>query len=63
MSRRYALLDRDGTIIVEKNHLRSIDELELLPGAAEGLRQLETAGVGAVVVTNQSVLGRSLSSI
>jgi phosphoheptose isomerase len=63
MSRRYALLDRDGTLIVEKHHLSSIDELELLPGAAEGLRRLATAGVGAVVVTNQSVVGRGMLSM
>ena len=63
MSRRYALLDRDGTLVVEKNHLCSIDELELIPGAAEGLRRLAAAGVGAVVVTNQSVVGRGLLSM
>ncbi len=63
MSRRYALLDRDGTLIVEKYHLSSIEELELLPRAAEGLRRLEAAGVGAVVVTNQSVVGRGMLSM
>jgi phosphoheptose isomerase len=60
MSRRYALLDRDGTLIVEKHHLNSIDQLELLPGAAEGLRRLEAAGLGLVMVTNQSVIGRGM---
>ena len=63
MRRRYALLDRDGTLIVQKHHLSSIEELELLPGAASGLRRLEAAGVGAVVVTNQSVVGRGILSM
>lgn len=63
MSRRYALLDRDGTLVVEKHHLSSMDDLELLPGAAEGLRRLGAAGVGAVVVTNQSVVGRGMLSM
>ena len=48
---------------MQKHHLSSIEELELLPGAAAGLRRLEAAGVGAVVVTNQSVVGRGMLSI
>ena len=52
--KRYILLDRDGTIIVEKNYLSSVDQIELLPGAVEGLRMLTDAGFGLIVVTNQS---------
>lgn len=63
MNRRYALLDRDGTLIVQKHHLCSLDELELIPGAAEGLRHLKAAGVGAVIITNQSVVGRGMLSM
>jgi D-glycero-D-manno-heptose 1,7-bisphosphate phosphatase len=62
-SRPYVLLDRDGTIIVEKNYLASVDQLELLPGAAEGLRLLETAGYGLVVITNQSGVARGKLTI
>jgi phosphoheptose isomerase len=60
MARRYALLDRDGTVIVQKHHLCSIDELELLPRAAEGVRRLNAAGVGVILTTNQSVVGRGM---
>lgn len=60
MSRRYALLDRDGTVIVQKHHLHSIEELEVLPGAATGIRRLQEIGVGAILVTNQSVVGRGM---
>jgi D-glycero-D-manno-heptose 1,7-bisphosphate phosphatase len=35
-SRPYILLDRDGTVIVEKNYLSSVDQLEFLPGAIDG---------------------------
>lgn len=63
MTRRYALLDRDGTLVVEKHHLSSIDQLELLPGAADGLRRLAASGIGAVMVTNQSVVGRGMLSM
>jgi D-glycero-D-manno-heptose 1,7-bisphosphate phosphatase len=52
-------LDRDGTIIVEKNYLSDPRDVELLPGAAQGLGQLAAMGYLLVVVTNQSGVGRS----
>lgn len=57
---RYALLDRDGTIIVEKHYLKSIADLELIPQAVEGLRRLAQKGFGLIVITNQSGIGRGL---
>jgi histidinol-phosphate phosphatase family protein len=61
--RRFVLLDRDGTIIVEKHYLSDPDGLELLPGAAEGLRRLAGLGLGLAVVTNQSPIGRGLFDV
>jgi D-glycero-D-manno-heptose 1,7-bisphosphate phosphatase len=58
MSRPFVLLDRDGTIIVERHYLADPEQVELLPGAAEGLRRLRQLGYGLVVVTNQSGLAR-----
>jgi D-glycero-D-manno-heptose 1,7-bisphosphate phosphatase len=52
------MLDRDGTINVEKHYLSSPDEVELLPGAAEGIRLIRRLSLAAVVVTNQSAIGR-----
>jgi D-glycero-D-manno-heptose 1,7-bisphosphate phosphatase len=49
-------LDRDGTINVKATVGRYItgpEQLELLPGAAEGIRMLNQAGVPVVVITNQ----------
>lgn len=57
-ARRYVLLDRDGTLLVEKNYLSSVEEIELLPGAVEGLRLLRDAGFGLMVITNQSGIAR-----
>jgi D-glycero-D-manno-heptose 1,7-bisphosphate phosphatase len=55
---RVALLDRDGTIIVERNYLSDPNGVELLPGAASGLRKLRDEGYRLVLVTNQSGIGR-----
>ena len=60
MSRRFAVLDRDGTIIEERHHLADPDGVALVPGAVEGLKQLRRMGLGVVVVTNQSVVGRGM---
>ncbi|HIQ05764.1 MAG TPA: HAD family hydrolase [Anaerolineae bacterium] len=51
-------LDRDGTIIKHVHHLHRVEDVELLPGAAEAIRRLNNAGYVVVVVTNQSVVGR-----
>jgi D-glycero-D-manno-heptose 1,7-bisphosphate phosphatase len=51
-------LDRDGTIVADKHFLADPDGLELLPNAAEGLRELSRLGARLVVVTNQSGVGR-----
>ena len=56
--RRLLFLDRDGTIIVERNFPRNPDEVELLPGAAAAIRRLRARGLAVVVVSNQSGIGR-----
>src|SRR5271166_4576848 len=55
---RFVALDRDGTIIVERQYLSDPEAVELLPGAAAGLRTMRNLGLGLVVVTNQSAVGR-----
>lgn len=56
--RRFVLIDRDGTLNVEKHYLSHPDQLELVPGAGRALRALGDAGYGICVVTNQSGLAR-----
>ena len=56
--RRFALLDRDGTLIVERNYLCAPEGVELLPHAAAGLRRLADSGWGRLLLTNQSGVGR-----
>ncbi len=54
------MLDRDGTIIVDHPYSADSDRIKFLPGAERGLRMLRDSGIGLVVVTNQSGIGRGL---
>lgn len=56
--RRAVFLDRDGTINREVTHLKSPDQVELLPGTAAAIRRINGSGTLAVVVTNQPVVAR-----
>lgn len=58
-----AFLDRDGTIIREREYLSDPAQVELLPGAARALRALRDAGYALVVVTNQSGIARGLYAL
>lgn len=56
------LCDRDGTIIYDRHYLADPAGVELLPGAAAGLRALAERGLRLFVVTNQSGIGRGFFS-
>lgn len=56
--RGHVVLDRDGTINVDKHYLAEPGQVELLPGAAEGLRGLQSLGMALIVATNQSGVAR-----
>ena len=51
-------LDRDGTLIRLVNYLNRADDVAPIPGAFETLAQAQRAGFRAVIVTNQSGIGR-----
>jgi D-glycero-D-manno-heptose 1,7-bisphosphate phosphatase len=55
---RAIFLDRDGTIIEEKDYLRLPEQVVILPGAAVGLNRLQKAGFKLFIVSNQSGVGR-----
>lgn len=55
---RCVFLDRDGTLNKYVGFLRHIDQLELLPGAAEAVRKINESGYLAIIVTNQPVIAR-----
>jgi histidinol-phosphate phosphatase family protein len=53
-------LDRDGTLIVEKDYLSDPDGVSLETGVVAGLRTLQAHGHALIVLSNQSGIGRGL---
>jgi D-glycero-D-manno-heptose 1,7-bisphosphate phosphatase len=56
--RRFVLLDRDGTINVDRHYLSDPAQLEFYPGSVAALRRLKELNFGLAVVTNQSGVAR-----
>jgi D-glycero-D-manno-heptose 1,7-bisphosphate phosphatase len=63
MNDKVVILDRDGTLVIDRGYLNDPAGLEFLPRAAEGLRLLYSQGYRLVVITNQSGVGRGLFPI
>lgn len=55
-------LDRDGTLNPDPGYIRSPDQFELFPDAAQALARLKQAGARLIVVTNQSGVARGFFS-
>ena len=52
------MLDRDGTVIVERNYLSRPDQVQLIPGVANALKTIREMGWGIALITNQSGIAR-----
>ena len=55
---RAVFLDRDGTMIAEKNYLCRPEDVEIFPATRTGLKKLCDAGFKLFIVSNQSGVGR-----
>lgn len=53
-------LDRDGTLIEDKDYLHRPEEVVIFSGVGPALKRLQDAGFKLFVVTNQSGVGRGL---
>ena len=58
MAYKAVFLDRDDTIVDDPGYIRSPEQLRLIPGATEALKQLKKMGYLLVVITNQSGVAR-----
>jgi len=56
--KRAIFLDRDGTLIAEKDYLCDPAQVQVFSGAAVALKRLTDAGFQLFMVTNQSGVGR-----
>jgi D-glycero-D-manno-heptose 1,7-bisphosphate phosphatase len=56
--KRAVFLDRDGTLIAEKNYLCRSEDVEIFPATRVGLKRLCDAGFKLFIVSNQSGVGR-----
>jgi D-glycero-D-manno-heptose 1,7-bisphosphate phosphatase len=55
---RAVFLDRDGTIIEERNYLSRPEQVVVFPGAPAALKRLQDCGFRLFIVSNQSGVGR-----
>lgn len=55
---RAVFLDRDGTLIEDKDYLHRPEEVVIYPGVGPALKRLQDAGFKLILVTNQSGVGR-----
>ena len=51
-------IDRDGTLIADKDYLHRPEEVQFIEGAIAALKSATNAGFEIVMVTNQSGVGR-----
>lgn len=64
MFQNVVFLDRDGVINEDSSlYIKKWKELRFLPGSLEALKTLHTNGCTTIVITNQSMIGRKISSL
>jgi D-glycero-D-manno-heptose 1,7-bisphosphate phosphatase len=54
MGKRAVFLDRDGVLNIKAGYLSQVEDLQLLPGVAQAVRQLNDLGLFCCLVSNQS---------
>src|SRR5438046_2622299 len=55
---RAVFVDRDGTLIEERDYLHRVEQVVIYPGVTEALRKLQLGGFKLFIVSNQSGVGR-----
>jgi D-glycero-D-manno-heptose 1,7-bisphosphate phosphatase len=60
---KVVILDRDGTLVIDRGYLSDPAGLEFELGAAEGMKWLYSRGYRLIVITNQSGVGRGFFGI
>ena len=64
MFQNVVFLDRDGVINEDSpDYIKNWKEFHFLPGSLEALKTLHTNDCTTIVITNQSMIGRKISSL
>ena len=58
MANKAVFLDRDGTLIEDRDYLSRPEDMVIFAGVPDALRRLSKAGFKLIIVTNQSGIGR-----
>ena len=53
-------LDRDGTLIQDKNFISKVEDVEFVPGSIKAVKMFKDMGYKVVIVSNQSGIGRGI---
>lgn len=56
------ILDRDGTINVEKNYISKIEDFEFIENVPEAIKKMNKLGYKVIIISNQSGIGRGYFS-
>jgi D-glycero-D-manno-heptose 1,7-bisphosphate phosphatase len=56
-------VDRDGTIIEDRDYCSDPKDVKIFPGVPEALRRLKSNGFKIIIITNQSGIGRGLLTL
>jgi D,D-heptose 1,7-bisphosphate phosphatase len=59
---RAVFLDRDGVISEEVGYLSDVNQLQLIPEAAQAVHLLNATGLKVIIITNQSGVARGFFS-
>lgn len=59
MAKSAVFLDRDGVLNIEAGYLYRVEDLQLIPGAAQAVRRLNEQNLFCTLVSNQSGPARS----
>jgi D,D-heptose 1,7-bisphosphate phosphatase len=62
MKNKAVFLDRDGTIIVDKDYTHKISDLEFYSDSFSALKKIQKKGYKMIIITNQSGIGRGYFS-
>ena len=63
MSNTAVFFDRDGTLIHDPGYLNDPDQVQVMDGVAEAVKEFQVLGYKTVVASNQSAVARGVVSV